>query len=99
MKRLCIVVPAILTLFAVARFAAGATVDLTSGAPGTTLPGQSFNETRGADVTILGSTDPSLLAITARSINLPAPGTLGARIYDTSSQALLASADAAVASG
>ena len=80
--------------------ARGATVNLASGTGGTTLFSQSFNETRGADVTILTPDAQSLSEMELQSFNvLAASGTLGARVYDQNTHVLIAAADRAVSSG
>jgi hypothetical protein len=75
-------------------------LDLTSGTTGTVFFNQSFNgETRGVDVTVLGSADLVVNSITLREFNiLDAAATVGARIYSPGG-ALLASGDAAVDTG
>ncbi len=69
-----------------------ATIDLTSNTTGSILINQSFNETRAADITILSSFD---LAVSAMSLNVKLwdDPTLGARIYDSNTANLIASAD------
>jgi hypothetical protein len=80
--------------------ALGAEVVLTSGTSGTTSFFQSFNETRGATVTVLNSADLHLEAMVLKSFNvISTPASLGARVYDESSHALLASQDISVPSG
>jgi hypothetical protein len=74
-------------------------VDLATG-PGSTLLGQSFNETRGVDVTLLTSQNQLLSTLTLRGLNLDLPGgTVGARVYDSVTQALLASGNLPVSPG
>jgi hypothetical protein len=74
-------------------------IDLTSGTTGTTFINQSFNETRGVDVTVLGS---SLLmsAMTLDEFNIVSgTGTVGARIYDSDTGIFLAGASQPVGPG
>jgi hypothetical protein len=75
-------------------------LDLTSGTTGTLTPvPQSFNETRGVDVTVLG-TDLAVTAMTLRGLYIStASATVGPRIYDSSTHALIAGADVTVSSG
>jgi hypothetical protein len=77
------------------------TIDLTSGTTGTDTPvPQSFNETRGVDVTIQGPGNLMLTSMTLRGLEIDlSSGSLGARVYDSSTQALLASADVSVPVG
>ncbi|MEQ1803486.1 MAG: thrombospondin type 3 repeat-containing protein [Gammaproteobacteria bacterium] len=70
-------------------------VNLTSGASGTNFGNQSFSgETRAANVTVLG---PSNLVVSSMTLNLvdiqAGTATIGARIYNATTQALVASAD------
>ncbi len=75
-------------------------IDLTSGTTGTTFINQSFNETRGVDVTVAGLGSLLVSSMTLDEFNIVSgTGTVGARIYDTGSGILLASADLAVGSG
>ncbi len=74
-------------------------IDLTSGTTGMTFLNQSFNETRAVDVTV-GLDSLLLSSMTLEEFNIVSgTGTVGARIYDSTSGLLLASADAAVGSG
>jgi hypothetical protein len=80
--------------------AGATTADLTTGQTGSISPGQSFNETRGADVTVLGAHDQQLSSLTLRGLRLGlAGGTVGARVYDSGTQALLASGNLSVSPG
>src|SRR5262245_21277513 len=82
--------------------AAAGGIDLTSGTAGsfTGVP-QSFNETRGVDVTVLPG--PAVTVAAMRLDALFGGGAIsafvGARIYDSTSQALLASGDVTITSG
>jgi hypothetical protein len=76
------------------------TIDLTSGTTGTTFFNQSFNETRGVDVTVLGSSDLLLTSMTLDEFNISiGSATVGARVYQSSTGLLLDSSDVAVGSG
>lgn len=75
-------------------------IDLTSGTTGTTFINQSFNETRGVDVTVVGLGSLLVSSMTLDEFNIVSgTGTVGARVYETGSGSLLASADLAVGSG
>jgi hypothetical protein len=76
-------------------------IDLTTGTTGTIFFNQSFNgETRGVDVTVLGSSNLLVDSVTLREFNiLDTAVTLGARIYSSPGGTLLASADASVDTG
>ncbi|MHC4983391.1 MAG: PEP-CTERM sorting domain-containing protein [Planctomycetota bacterium] len=75
-------------------------IDVTSGTTGTTYNNQSFNETRAPDVTVLGASDLSVIAMTLNEFDIVSgSGTVGARIYDTSTTDLIASADTGVPQG
>lgn len=65
--------------------ASGVSIDLTSGPTGTTYLNQSFNETRGVEVSIVGGNDLQVTAMTLKrfDINTDSGGTVGARIYDS----------------
>jgi len=76
------------------------TITLTSGTTGTLFPSQSFNETRGVDVTVSPGPGVSVTAMTLEGLQT-GPGTptfVGARIYD-SSAALVASGGTTVTLG
>jgi hypothetical protein len=72
-----------------------------SGSKGTIQLNQSFNETRAVDVTVLGTHNRVVEMLAVKGLNLqqPASATIGARIYDSVTQAVLASADAVVQGG
>jgi hypothetical protein len=75
-------------------------VDLTDGPSGQDDFAQSFEETRGVDVTVLGTRALSVTSMTLRGLNLGvAQSTVGARIYDSGTHALVATANAVVAGG
>lgn len=68
--------------------------DVMTGTRGVLNPGQSFNETRAVDVTVLGAANRAIESITLKGLNQPASSALvGARVYDSATQALLASGD------
>lgn len=77
-------------------------IDLTSGTSGslTGVP-QSFNETRGVDVTVNpGCGDLVLNAMTLHGLFISsASATVGARVYDSNTTALIASAETTVSNG
>ena len=82
-----------------ASSAGAAVIDLTSGTTGTVFFGQSFNETRAADITVLGPLDFLVQSMTLNHFNNgDASGTVGARIYN-SGGSLIASADVVVGNG
>src|SRR5437667_14730 len=74
------------------------TVDLTSGTSGSNTGGlQTFNETRGVDVTVQGAADLVLASMTLRGLYIgTASAVLGARVYDSGTHALVSSVDATV---
>lgn len=74
-----------------------AQVDLTAGGSGTTtFVDQSFNETRGVDITVLSS-DIHMTGITLRRLKVSsATGFVGLRIYNSTTQALLLKKDSVV---
>jgi len=77
------------------------TVDLTSGTTGT-LSGvpQSFNETRGVDVTVLAGVNQNVQSMTLKGLYIStASGALGARIYNSGNASLIATANTTVFSG
>jgi hypothetical protein len=89
-----------LIVAASAGSAGAVSVDLTSGTSGTLVLGQSFNETRGVDVTVQGSEAQVLTSMTLRGLNIGTPtGTVGARVYQSGTGLLLASGSTAVTSG
>jgi hypothetical protein len=70
---------------------------LTSGTTGTDVHGQSFNETRGIDVTVLAASDLALNAVTLRGLQSASQGvTVGVRVYASGTGMLRASADAVI---
>jgi hypothetical protein len=96
------VVTSMLVVMSAAAFASAqaTTVDLTSGTSGSLVFGQSFNETRGVAVTVQGASDLGLTSMTLRGLTITSPSaTVGARVYQNSTQALIASADVAVSTG
>src|SRR5262249_6906893 len=98
-SRVCLATAALCAILS--RGSAATTVDLDSGITGTTLPGQSFNETRGADILILAPEDLRLTSMTLRSFNVggASSAVLAARVYDTASGLWIAGAATTVGSG
>jgi hypothetical protein len=74
---------------------ATAASDVSAGGTGSIMDGQSFNETRAVDVTVIASSDRAVEKMVLGGLNLGGPATVGARIYDAT-QVLVASADASV---
>jgi hypothetical protein len=75
------------------------TVDVTLGAAGSFSPGSSFNESRAADVTVLGP-DVDVLSMSLRGFTIgPSSGTVGARIYESGTGILLGASDSIVMAG
>ncbi|MGH7771675.1 MAG: SBBP repeat-containing protein, partial [Candidatus Binatia bacterium] len=74
------------------------TIQVISGTTGTVFGGQSFNETRGVDVSVLTSSNLLVLSMTLNGLNVGQPTFVGARIYDSSTTVLIASADTTVVS-
>ena len=77
-------------------------VNLTPTSAGTLTPGQSFNETRAADVKVLTAGPLTVSSMTLGGLNIGSSASsalAGARIYDSSSGALVASGDATVNAG
>ncbi len=74
------------------------TIDVTTGVGGSYLPLQSYNETRGVDVTVLTASDLEISSMTLDALNVGADGTaaVGARIYTSPSGTLIASRDTTV---
>jgi len=72
-------------------------VDLTSGVGGIFTPGQSYNETRAADVTVLSALNLDVSFMTLSGID--GSGLATAVIYDANSQALIASAQGNLTGG
>jgi len=72
-----------------------ASVDLTSGTTGSIEMNQSFNgETRAADVTLLGNTNQAVLSMTLNGVSIRNSSvSVGARIYDDTTQAAIATAN------
>jgi hypothetical protein len=97
MKHLCLAL-AVVILGAQASFATP--IVLTSGTSGSTVFGQSYNETRGVDVTVLTSGDLGVtsMQLDGLSIGAASSALVGARIYDSGTTLLLASADTNISS-
>ena len=75
-------------------------IDLTSGTSGTFLLGQSFNETRAADVTVLSASSLQVDSMTLKGLSLGGASSalVGARIYSSSSGSLVSSGNMVVTS-
>ena len=71
---------------------AASNIDLRSGTTGSFLLGQSFNETRTASITVLGAGNLPISAMTLHGLIPSGTASVGARIYDTLTQTLIASA-------
>lgn len=100
MIRLRLAASSLLFACIVLHSARAASIDLTSGTPGTFPGGQSFNETRGIEITVLTATDQALSSMTLSGLSVFAPGaTVGARVYESSSMFLLAYGDVSVVTG
>ena len=74
---------------------------LSATAPGTLISGQSFNETRGVDVTVLAAVDLAVSSMKLEGLNLggAASAQVGARIYNSASQILVGSEQVTVTVG
>jgi len=66
-------------------------VDIASGTSGTSFLNQSFNETRG--VTATPGVNLELLSMTLRDFDIGVSSVVGARVYNDSTQALIATQD------
>ena len=73
--------------------------DVATGSPGQIRNGQSYNETRAVDVTLLGTSDRIVEELILEGLNAAAPVTVGARIYNGATQALVASAEIGLGTG
>jgi hypothetical protein len=73
------------------------TINVASGTPGSPTLGQSYNETRAVDVTVLSALNLAVSSMTLSGINGSA--TAEAVIYDAHTQALLASASGTLTGG
>jgi hypothetical protein len=80
-----------------AQVASATIISLDSGGSGSFLAGQSYNETRAADVTVLSPLNLAVTSMTLSGIN--GSGTAKAVIYDSNTQALLASAQGTLTGG
>jgi hypothetical protein len=93
-KPLNVTILALLALTLGMELASAETINLTSGTTGSWMGDQSYNETRAADVTVLSGTNLFVESMTLDGFNFYGTSALlGARIYDTSTQSLIASAD------
>lgn len=73
------------------------TINVASGTSGSATLGQSFNETRAVDVTVLSPLNLAVSSMTLSGIN--GSGTAEAEIYDAHTQALIASATGTLTGG
>jgi parallel beta-helix repeat protein len=84
-------------------FPAATTVNLTPTSAGATMAGQSFNETRAGDVKVLTTGPLTVSSMTLSGLDIvgssATSATVGARIYDTNSQALVGSGNVNVNAG
>ena len=78
-----------------------ADTDIPAGSTGSLHYGQSFNETRAVNLTVLGASNRITESLTLRGLNLGAASSaiVGARIYDDTTQTLLAFSDVTVEGG
>ncbi len=76
-------------------------IDVTAGTSGSTSTTSVSNQTRGVDVTVLGTSSLSVESLTLPGIVLgPATiGVIGARIYDSATSALIASGTETILAG
>jgi hypothetical protein len=74
---------------------------LSADAPGPLVPSQSFNETRGVDMSVLAAVDLAVSSIKLQGLNLGGAESalVGARIYDSTSQALVGTGEVTVTAG
>ena len=79
------------------QIASATTIDLTSGVSGTYIAGQSYNETRAVDVTVLSPLSLYVSSMTLSGID--GTGIAKAVIYDSNTQALIASAQGDLTGG
>jgi len=80
-----------------AQLASATIISLDSGVGGSFLAGQSYNETRAADVTVLSPLNLQVSSMTLSGIG--GSGTAKEVIYDSNTQALVASAQGALTGG
>jgi hypothetical protein len=75
--------------------------NVVTGTTGTIIYSQSFNETRAVNVTLIGASDRITESLTLNGLNLGAADSalVGGRIYDNSTQMLIAYYDVKVAGG
>jgi PEP-CTERM motif len=79
------------------QLAAATTIYLDSGGSGSFTSGQSYNETRAADVTVLSPLNLDVTSMTLSGID--GSGTAKAVIYDSNTQGLVASAQGTLTGG
>ncbi|HKQ48756.1 MAG TPA: thrombospondin type 3 repeat-containing protein [Phycisphaerae bacterium] len=92
------VIAALVAIAFGANSARATPVSLISGPSGTFPGGQSFNETRGVDVTVLSGTNQVLssMRLDGLSIGSATSAFVGARVYDSASTLLLASGNTTI---
>lgn len=88
---------AILIFVAGTGLAAATTINMDSGTGGSFIAGQSYNETRAVDVTVLSPFNLSVSSMTLSGIN--GSGLAEAVIYDSNTQSLIASAQGNLTGG
>ena len=85
------------------RLSPGGAIDsnLISGATGSAIQGQSYNETRAVDATVISPSDLAVehMVLDGYRVYAGASGVVGARIYDSSTQALVSTASDVNVSG
>jgi hypothetical protein len=75
-------------------------IDLIAGTTGTLFNNQSFNETRAVDVEVVSGVSLQVQSMSLREFNIGSgTGVVGARIYDSDSGGLIASANQTVGAG
>ena len=80
-----------------AGMASAATINMDSGVGGSYMPGQSYNETRAVDVTVLSPFDLNVSSMTLSGIG--GSGLAKAVIYDSTTHSLIASAQGPLTGG
>jgi hypothetical protein len=81
------------------RPASAVSIDLTSDTSGSLVSGQSFNETRGVDVTVLSPMDLIVTSMRLDGLIIGSPALVGARIYDSTTRLLIAAGNTTVIAG
>ncbi len=73
--------------------------DVTTGTTGSYVQGQSFNETRAVDATVFTPFDLIVEQLSLKGLNLGSSALVGARVYDSVTQACIASSNVTVPPG